>query len=174
MRAFISIDFPEEIVNEIIKIQEFLPEFDGKKTEVDNLHLTLKFLGEIDKDFLKNVKTALSKVNFLKLHLKLGEVGVFSENFIRIVWIEILGCDNLQKEIDSSLVNLFEKEKRFMGHLTLARVKKIDNKKNFIDELKKIPIPNLSFEVNNFNLKKSVLTKKGAIYSNIEAYSLKN
>jgi 2'-5' RNA ligase len=47
MRAFISIEFPEEIKNELKKIQEQLPEFKGKNTEPKNLHLTLKFLGEI-------------------------------------------------------------------------------------------------------------------------------
>lgn len=174
LRTFISLDFPKEIVNEIRKIQEFLPEFDGKKTEVENLHLTLKFLGEIDEDFLERVKNILSELNSSKLYLKFGKVGFFSEKFIRIVWIEIIGCDNLQKEIDSSLENLFEKEKRFMGHLTLARIKHINNKENFIDELNKIPVPNISFEVNNFKLKKSVLRKNGPVYSNIEVYSLKN
>ncbi len=45
MRCFISIDLPEKIIQEIKKIQEELPEFIGKKTETENLHLTLKFLG---------------------------------------------------------------------------------------------------------------------------------
>ena len=47
MRVFISINISEEIRKEIKKIQDFLPEFFGKKTELENLHLTLKFLGNI-------------------------------------------------------------------------------------------------------------------------------
>ena len=53
MRTFISIDMPEVVRSEIEKIQDVLPEFFGKKTERDNLHLTLKFLGEIDEEKVK-------------------------------------------------------------------------------------------------------------------------
>ena len=45
VRAFIGIDIPNGIKKEIIKQQNSLPEFFGKKTEPENLHLTLKFLG---------------------------------------------------------------------------------------------------------------------------------
>jgi 2'-5' RNA ligase len=174
MRSFISVDFPEDILKEIIKIQELLPEFEGKKTEAKNLHLTLKFLGEIDGKKVEEVKRRLNAIKFFQFKANLREMGVFSEKFIRIVWLGVFGCENLQKEIDSSLDGLFEKEKRFMGHLTLARVKSVKNKKKFVDELKNISIPELSFEVNNFKLKKSVLKENGPIYSNIEVYSLKN
>ena len=43
---------------EMRKIQEALPEFEGKKTETENLHLTLKFLGEIDETTLEKTKEA--------------------------------------------------------------------------------------------------------------------
>ena len=56
MRCFISIDIPKEIRDKIKKIQEQLPEFVGKKTEQENLHLTLKFLGEVDERFLIDIK----------------------------------------------------------------------------------------------------------------------
>jgi len=50
IRAFIAIDFPDEVVKEIARVQEVLGkrQFTGKMTEPENLHLTLKFLGEID------------------------------------------------------------------------------------------------------------------------------
>ena len=43
IRTFVSIDLPEDIQKEVKKIQDILPEFEGKKTEPKNLHLTLKF-----------------------------------------------------------------------------------------------------------------------------------
>ena len=48
MRFFIALDLPLEIIQEVKKIQEELPVFAGKKIEFNNLHLTLKFLGETD------------------------------------------------------------------------------------------------------------------------------
>jgi len=81
-------------------------------------------------------------------------------------------CDELQEKIDEKLKNLFEKEKRFMGHLTIARVKKIENKKEFNEDLKKIKIPQIKFSVKKFNLKKSKLGRKGPIYEDIKVYYL--
>jgi len=174
MRVFISIDFPDMVIKELKKIQDVLPKFEGKKTEIKNLHLTLKFLGEIDEPLLEKVKTCLSKISCPKLNLKFGKIGVFSEKFVRIVWVEIFGCEDLQKEIDSSLENLFKKEERFMGHLTIARVKNVEDKNKFLEDLNKIPLPNLVFEVKEFRLMKSDLTKEGPTYSIIEKYFFKD
>ncbi|MEM4182039.1 MAG: RNA 2',3'-cyclic phosphodiesterase [Candidatus Pacearchaeota archaeon] len=172
MRTFICLEIPEEIKKIVKKIQEKLPEFSGKKTEEKNLHLTLKFLGEIDEKTLKKVNEKLSEVKFKKFNAKLGEIGVFDKNFIRIVWIKIENCDELQKEIDEKLSELFEKEKRFMSHLTIARIKSIKNKEYFLNSIEKIEVPKKDFLVEKFHLKESNLTKKGPIYKNITDYSL--
>ena len=167
MRCFIAIDLPETIKDEIIKIQKQIPEFKGKLIEKENLHLTLKFLGEISEEMIKKVKEKLEKIKFNKFNAKLGEVGIFSESFVRIVWLKLENCDELQKEIDSALADLFKKEERFMSHLTIARVKFIQDKKDFIEKLKKIEVKPVEFEVNNFLLKKSTLTEKGPIYEDL-------
>ena len=60
MRAFVAISIPEEIKNRISEIQNQIPKFNGKLTEKENLHLTLKFLGEISQDLLENVKSAIA------------------------------------------------------------------------------------------------------------------
>ncbi|GIU68507.1 MAG: RNA 2',3'-cyclic phosphodiesterase [Candidatus Pacearchaeota archaeon] len=173
IRAFISIDPPEDVVNKIKEIQDSLPNFKGKKTEVENLHLTLKFLGNIDEKTLELVKQKLRKINFRKFEAEVDSLGVFSPKFIKIIWLHIKGPEKIQSEIDVSLSDLFEKEKRFMSHMTIARVKKIENKKNFLEQLKKIKIPKIKFIVENFKLKKSTPTEEKPIYETIESYSLK-
>ncbi|MFC1710537.1 RNA 2',3'-cyclic phosphodiesterase [Nanoarchaeota archaeon] len=171
IRSFISIDIPEEVRKEISGIQEKLPEFVGKKTELENLHLTLKFLGGIDDDKLKKVREKLKEISFNKFNVEIDLIGIFSETFIRIIWLHLTDCDKLQKEIDNALIGLFDKEKRFMSHLTIARVKYIENKKEFLKKLDKIKIPKISFAVDNFKLKKSTLIPKGPIYDDIEIYT---
>ena len=52
----------EEIKKEIKKIQDLLPEFSGKKTELQNLHLTLKFLGEIKEKDVEGIKEKLREI----------------------------------------------------------------------------------------------------------------
>ena len=169
-RVFISIEIPENLKKEIKKIQDSLPEFYGKKTEPENLHLTLKFLGEISEEKIVRVQEKLKK-RFDSFEAEIKSLGFFSENFIRIIWLKIENCEELQREIDNSLASLgFEKEKRFMGHMTIARVKKIKDKKKFLEELKRIKIPELKFPVKSFHLKESVLEPEGPVYKEIETY----
>ncbi len=173
MRAFISIEIPNEIKKKIVNIRDSLPKFKGKKTETDNLHLTLKFLGEVNYEKIGKIREKLKEIEFKKFEAEIDSIGVFSEKFIKIIWLHIKNCDGLQREIDNKLKDLFEKEKRFMSHLTIARIKSIKDKKRFLEKLKKVEISKMKFIVNNFNLKKSILTEKGPIYENLETYNLK-
>ena len=82
-------------------------------------------------------------------------------------------CNELQKNVDNVLNRLFEKERRFMSHLTIARIKYVKNKAEFFKELEKIKIqPILKFTVKNFKLKKSTLSRKGPVYEDLETYLL--
>lgn len=172
MRTFISIDLPNEIKNQIIKIQSQLPEFHGKKTEPENLHLTLKFLGEIGEEKVEQIKEKLKEIKFNKFQTEIDSIGIFSPKFVKIIWLHLSNCDELQKEIDNILEKLFEKEKRFMSHLTIARVKLINNKNDFLKKINEMKIEPIKFSVDNFRLKKSVLEKQGPKYETIEEYKL--
>ncbi len=169
MRIFIAIDIPDRIKKEITKIQEQLPYFKGKKTEFYNLHLTLKFLGEIDDKTFLEVKKRLKQVKLNSFESEIDSIGIFSD---RIIWMGIKNCEKLQKEIDEKLKGLFEEEKRFMGHLTIARIRNMEDKKKFLSELKKIKVFPMKFAVKEFILKESILTKQKPIYENLENYEL--
>jgi len=169
VRCFISINLPGNIKNEIVKVQNLLPEFTGKKTETENLHLTLKFLGHIEEEKLEELKKRLRKIRSEKFQIVANKIGFFNP---RIVWFHLANCEALQKEIDDALDGLFEKEKRFMSHLTIARVKGIKDKKRFLDGLSKIKIKNIWFDVDNFCLMKSQLRRNGPLYSVIEEFPL--
>jgi RNA 2',3'-cyclic 3'-phosphodiesterase len=177
MRTFIAIEIPEKIKKEILKIQEQLPEFKGKKIEFKNLHLTLKFLGEVDENKLEEIKNNLHKIKLNSFKTEIDSIGFFdNRKSIRkqlIIWLHMTNCDELQKEVDSKLIGLFEKERRFMAHLTIARIKEIENDKKFFTELKKINIDKMEFIVKEFYLKKSTVRRPGPVYENLETYSLK-
>ena len=172
MRLFVAIDIPEDIKKEIRSIQNKLPNFLGKKTEIKNLHLTLKFLGEISEDKLKDIKERLRKIKFNQFEAEIDKVGVFYPDSIRIIWLHMKNCEKLQKTIDESLSGLFAKEQRFMSHLTIARVKNVKNKTIFLKELKRVKFNKVSFMVKNFKLKNSILTNKGSFYEDLEVYNL--
>ncbi|MEM3074327.1 MAG: RNA 2',3'-cyclic phosphodiesterase [Candidatus Pacearchaeota archaeon] len=177
MRVFISISIPEYAKREIVKIQKEIDRLGlvkGKFTEPDNLHLTLKFLGEISEVEIRAVKERLSKLFFEPFEISFNNLGVFSEDFIRIIWIGISGENeqifSLQAKIDYLLKDLFPLENRFMGHVTIARPKNIEDKRIFLDEFKKIKIPYIHFKVDKVYLNESKLSKFGVEYNAIGVY----
>ncbi|MBI2632650.1 RNA 2',3'-cyclic phosphodiesterase [Candidatus Pacearchaeota archaeon] len=177
-RAFIAIEMPDSVIKEVARINDVLGnwKFTGKFTELENLHLTLKFLGEIDNERLEKVKEKLRDVKFESFEAKLSEIGTFSlhEN-PRIIWIKIggKGIFELQEKIDNTLEKEgFLREKRFMSHMTIARVKYVKDKKGFFDYVKKIRIKEIKFRINNFYLKKSELNESGPIYTTLETYNM--
>jgi len=179
MRCFIALDLPREVINSIKEIQEKIKKknlFIGKFTELENLHLTLKFLGEIDEKKVEEVKKRLQKINLNEFEVSLSECGAFSTKFIKIIWVKLEGEKiwDLQKEIDKALKDLFVPEERFMSHITIARVKKVPSKEKLIDYIKNIKTKNLKFKVGEFFLKKSELKPEGPQYEDIEKYRLES
>lgn len=193
-RTFIALELSKEAVGEISKIQKLIYKktlFTGKLTETANLHLTLKFLGEIDESKIEEVKKRLALIKISsQIFAELGEVGVFDKNFIKIIWIKLngKGIFNLQKEIDEvlskpqtfalrgkassdeKLSDLFEKETRFMSHITIARVKNVSDKKGFLEYLESIKPRKIRFSIDKFYFKKSELKPSGPEYSDISEY----
>lgn len=178
MRLFISIQIPEDIKKKIKRIQESLPEFIGKNTESENLHLTLKFLGKVDEKKLEIIKNKLREIKFNSFEAEINSIGFFNNKTCErrhqeiIFWLNLKNCEKLQKEIDKSLVGLFEEEKRFMGHLTIARIKKIINKKKFTESMNNLKFEKMIFRVDSFYLQESHLFNKGPKYDIIEKYNL--
>jgi len=174
-RVFICIDFPDEVIKEIARVEELVSKkkFTGKLTELENLHLTLKFLGEIDDDMLEKVKERLGKIKFKGMELKLGEIGLFNHGGNpKIVWIKVEGKGiwDLQKQIDTSLKGIFPEEERFMSHLTIARVKYVKDKADFKKHIENINVKPIKFKIDRFKLKSSDLKKSklGPVYTTIE------
>ena len=171
VRCFIAVDFPSEIIKEIARIQEVLSgiKFVGKLTELENLHLTLKFLGEIPKDKLELVKKSLREIKLEEFEANLDSIGTFSfKGKPKIVWIKIASKNlfELQKNIDSKLKDLsFPTEERFMSHLTIARIKYVKSPEGFKKYLDGLGVKNLKFTIKNFKLLKSDLKPLGPTYS---------
>ena len=176
MRLFIAIEISEEIKRYLAKIQEEIDNTQDKIRYVKKgqIHLTLKFLGEVQPDKIEDIKKAIKKITFSPFFAYLDKIGVFpNESYIRVIWAGLKPegpISELQKNIDENLKKLFKKEKNFKSHLTLARVKYIGNKEKFIDKLKKINIENKKIDINCFKLIKSTLAPQGPVYEELEVF----
>ena len=173
MRTFVAIEIArDEIINSIKKFQDSV-KIDAKPVESDNLHFTLQFLGEITEETSKEVIKALNSIEFTSFSVNLKGVGVFPKpEFPRVVWI---GTDKdggnmlieLSKKVEKVLKPLgFSSDKPFKPHITVFRIKKKIG--NLTNEMRNQKTADFGMqEISNIKLKKSELTSKGPIYSDL-------
>ena len=178
MRLFIAFSLPVEIKNYLAKtINNFKSHCSDDKAvkwvDANNIHLTVKFLGDTSENLLDPIKNNLINIGklFSAINCSTNKVGAFPNlNKPRVYWIGIdLRNDdifNLVKSIDKAMSQLgFEKEsKKFKAHLTLGRVKNsndLSNLNNYISDYKVEP-KQLIFD--KLCLYKSTLTPQGPIY----------
>ncbi|GMR04302.1 MAG: RNA 2',3'-cyclic phosphodiesterase [Thermodesulfobacteriota bacterium] len=146
-----------------------------------NIHLTLKFLGEVDETRIDQIGEALEKAasGIRPFSLSTGKLGGFPNIANpRVLWLGLEGGEEaveLQKKIDETLAGLgFEKEKRaFHPHLTLARIRNpADGRALGALAIKLRHDINIEFTVDSFILFRSKLTPSGAEYSELRRFGL--
>ena len=184
IRTFIAFKLPKNIISSIRKIQEDIKSYAFKARWVnpENIHLTLKFLGDINSTDIEKVSEAI--INTVNGHapisLGLKGAGVFPGiKRPRVIWVglggEIEKLAGIQNDIEESLEELeFPREKRpFRGHLTLGRIKgKIDPKK-LLDVMKKFEkFESELFIADQIYLFKSELKSTGSVYTELKSISL--
>ena len=128
-------------------------------------------VGEIEKDAINNVKKILPSTKHPPFELTLKDVGVFSQKFIKIIWVKVSDVP-LQPLVDNCLKDIFKLENRFMGHITIARVRSLADKKSFLQLINATTVNEVSFMAKYFYLKESILTPDGPIYKDIDRYKL--
>lgn len=175
LRVFLSVDISEESIKEIAKVQDLLTKklkFTGKTTELENLHVTLKFFGEITKEEIEKIDSILKDIKFQEINAKLSRIGTFSyKNQPKIIWVKLDGdLTKIQRIIDKKLDPLFALEDKFMSHLTIARIKYVKDVKYALEYIHNLKIKPLEFKINSLKLQSSQLTPNGPIYSILKEY----
>lgn len=175
LRAFIAVELEptEEIKAVYRQLRETGSEL--KLVNLNQIHITLRFLGNIAEDKIEEISGIIrSCASSKKFAIKLRGMGVFPNiNHINVVWIGISNPAELERMstcINEKLLEIgFPKEdKPFSAHITLARVKSKRNLNALQRLVKESAARNFGdVLINAVYLKKSVLTPEGPIYSNI-------
>ena len=143
----------------------------------DQLHLTLRFVGELDRHRAGDVHAALGGIHHAAFEIALNGIGAFDRRGqAEAVWAGVTPHEPvkaLHKKVDAALVRVgIEPEQRaYLPHITLARLKRSSGPVgNLLEEsggLVSVP-----FAVDSFALFESTLTPEGAVYSIVERYKL--
>jgi RNA 2',3'-cyclic 3'-phosphodiesterase len=179
MRLFIAIEIPGEIKQKMGELQSRLKKsgVDASWTRPEGIHLTLKFLGEVEETKVSEIINALLTLSkkTTGFHLEIAGAGAFpNAKNVRVVWVGVSGETNklasLQTTVEDKAAELgFKRENReFNPHLTLGRIKYIRSREMWIqalDEIKNVRLA--AFGVHTISLMKSDLKPSGAVYTEI-------
>ena len=178
VRCFIAVEVNEiKVIKALRNAQHRLASTGGslKLVEKENIHLTLKFLGDVDETQLEKVKAVVSSINLTPFNLSMKGIGVFPNlRRPRTIWAAVTGGVSEITEIYSRMEDVleglgFHRENRtFSPHVTIARVRDGRNRDQLAEGIHEIrDLTFGSFKVERIVLKKSVLTPRGPIYSTI-------
>ena len=190
VRAFIAIELPEPIKAALSQLEDALKK--GKSASVKwvdpgSIHLTLKFLGNVDAGEIPELTKVLSEAvrGVAPFNLELANPGAFPGiQSPKVVWVGVAGemepLHTLHKNIERALVPLgFSPENRaFSPHLTLGRVREessFTERRNLGEAIAALKVGEKpSFKVRGVNLMRSRLTREGAIYSCLASLALED
>ena len=180
IRSFIAVDMDEaSVIGKLVEAQRALRDLgaDLKLVEPENIHATVRFLGEVPAATIELVKEDMNSVKFAPFDAEFVGLGAFPNlRRINVVWVGMRkGHEELNgifEQLEPRLrrIGFAPDSKGFNPHVTIARVKSgraREELAKLVDELRDAPFGVIHVE--ELRLKRSVLTPKGPIYSTIHA-----
>ena len=172
-RSFIALELSDDIKDQLAFTQQTLRGCKARLTFVDpeRIHITVKFLGEVDDKKLREVMNALATVSFLPYSVTTGIVTVNNKNRPHTVWCTMQDSGESEKLftlIEDALAPLgFAREtRRFTAHATIARVKSFDP--SLFAALGTLTAASYgSCRIGGMRLKKSTLLPQGPVYEDL-------
>lgn len=188
IRSFIALELKEK--GTIENISSFATRLKKNQTNLklvkpENLHMTVKFLGNISESLAPKIydilKTEINEKFFQDKEFKYYLKGVGQFNRFSVIWVKLVGDISFLQTIKDSIEDLLntrltvdrDKRTQFKPHLTIGRLRKEKINYKTFDIFKKLINENKNKEFGEFNisqikLKKSVLTSQGPHYSDLE------
>jgi 2'-5' RNA ligase len=181
IRSFLAFDIENNMVlNRLATTQNQLVQTgaDLKLVEPQNIHITVRFLGNITPTMVETISAEMRKIQFTPFTVQIKGLGAFPNPiYSRVIWAGItMGADKLENvfsQLEPQLRGLgfTPDSKGFSPHLTIARVRSGRNKR----QLANFIIENANYEFGAVNakclrLKKSDLTPRGPVYSTLKEF----
>jgi 2'-5' RNA ligase len=181
IRSFLAFDIENDtVLNRLATAQSLLVQTgaDMKLVEPQNIHVTVRFLGNITPTMPEKIFEEMKKIQFAPFNVKIKGLGAFpTPHYARVVWAGITDGADQQKSVFSQLeprlrgLGFTPDHRGFSPHLTIARVRSGRNKA----QLSQFITENANYEFGAINakclrLKKSDLTPRGPIYSTLKEF----
>jgi 2'-5' RNA ligase len=183
MRLFVAVSLPSDVHDRLAALQDRLraARADVSWVKRDNIHVTLKFLGETEEKRLERIRSALAEVAQASapFSMDMAGVGSFGGRVPRVIWVGVTQggepLTQLAREVETAMARVgFPKEKRgFTGHLTLGRVRSPKNADALLSALTEAEAERFgAVEVRHFELIQSQLHPTGSVYTVVDTFPL--
>jgi len=175
MRLFVALPVPDDVAQGLMLLQGGVP--GARWLNRDQLHLTLRFIGEVDGVQAADIDDALAGISAPGFTLELHSVGSFGGRDPRQLWAGVRPNEalmHLQRKIETALqrIGLAPEPRKFSPHVTLARLKASPRAKLMEYLSAHALYASAPFAVNAFELCSSRLTPNGSLYVAERAYPL--
>ena len=175
-RLFVAVDLPDDIRDTVRAMCQGVPA--ARWVPAEQLHLTLRFIGDTDDALFAAIRQALAGVRSGPLPLSVNGVGHFPPGkHPRVLWVGLEPYEQLlalQQEIERVLVaaGVPAEPRKFSPHITIARLKEVPPGKVEAFETTHRTLASASFPVTEFHLYSSTLSSKGATHRREQTYPL--
>lgn len=172
-RLFVALHPPEQVRDALLDTMEGV--VGARWQDADNLHVTLRFIGEVDRHLFADIVTTLESVPFRPFALRLSDVGHFEgKRRARAIWARVEPSEELRTfqhsvELACRRAGLPPETRKFVPHVTLARLNSGSG------DIANWLLANGTFtaplwNIEQFFLFESDLTPQGALYQKISEF----
>lgn len=182
VRAFLAFEVSEEVRASLAEAGEELRRTGADVSVVarENLHFTVKFLGEIPEGQVQEVDSRIARLSLSGFEALLKGAGVFPDmRRPRIVWVGVGEGAELMTGAANAVIDALEgigkpEEREFIPHLTIGRVRSPRNAAALVSFLNRNSQREFGRTfIGSLKLKSSVLTPSGPVYTDVREYALK-
>jgi len=181
IRLFVALNIPDDALSKVLEecYRAVENPYRFKWETKEKIHLTLKFIGEVEESLVEKISEELEFVkNFSSFSCSVSRFGFFFRNREpKILWSDVQ-TDKPLKPIVMELDRRMQKfgigadKREFKPHLTLLRIKQ-DVSEKFIQRIKTYIFEKITFTASSINLVQSRLSKEGATYTDLKTFELK-
>lgn len=177
VRAFLSIDIDDDsLLDRITRVQSHLDVNSArvKMVERENIHFTLRFLGDTSLKKIEEIRDKLSSISMPPFEIEVSGVGTFPRiTRPSVIWVGVTKNGekmiDLKKRIDEGLRGAgYGQDRKFTPHATIARVKSVQNRRPLIEAIENLSDEEIGLmTVESYCMTKSRLTPRGPVYETV-------
>ena len=183
-RVFCAVELPddvrEQLRDHIARLRKTAPEAAASWSRVENVHLTLKFFGNVEVEQIDAISAAAARAveEFSAFPIAVGGTGVFPRpSRPQVLWIGVsdpMGqLAALQKKLDEDTADFGKEDRVYRPHLTIARIRKPEGARHLADAHLQMEFTPCEIKLHEVIIFRSELSPKGSRYTPISLHPIR-